>query len=280
MNQVNADQIEFWNVVQGDKWVRLMDRIDAMLGSFGAEAMRALDPRPGEQALEIGCGFGSDTLKLAEAVGPDGRVVGVDISRPMIAQARARAPANAEIVEADAQVHDLGSGAFDALFSRFGVMFFEHPEPAFANMRRAMKPGGRMAFAAWRSRHENPWIMELAMVAREFIELPPRPGPEEPGQFSFEDEARVRRILEGAGWSDLKIEPYSPEIEIGSSVADAIDFLSQMGPTAQPLAEADEATREKVLAAGREAYARFAPSPERPPKLGFGAWIVTARNPG
>jgi len=279
MNQVNADQIEFWNVVQGDKWVRLMDRIDAMLGPFGAEALRSLAPEPGEHVLEIGCGFGSDTLKLAAAVGPDGRVVGLDISRPMIAQARARAPANVEIVEADAQVHDIGADAFDALFSRFGVMFFEHPEAAFANMRQAMKPGGRMAFAAWRSRRENPWIMELAMVAREFVELPPRPGPEEPGQFSFEDETRVRRILEGAGWSDVTIEPYSPELEIGNSVADAIDFLSQMGPTAQPLAEADEATREKVLAAAREAYARFAPSPDRPPKLGFGAWIVTARSP-
>lgn len=280
MTDANADQIEFWNEVQGDKWVRLMDRIDAMLGPFGDTAMRALAPAPGEHVLEVGCGFGSDTVALAEAVGPEGRVVGADVSRPMIAQARARAPANAEIVEADAQTHDFGEAAFDALFSRFGVMFFEDPERAFANLRRAIRPGGRMAFVAWRTRHENPWIMELAMAAKEFVELPPRPGPEEPGQFSFEDEARVRRILDGAGWSDVALEPYSPELEIGASVADAIDFLSQMGPTAQPLAEADEATRERVLAAGREAYARFAPAPDRPPRLRFGAWIVTARNAG
>lgn len=278
MNEINADQIEFWNSVQGDKWVRLMDRIDALLGPFGETARTELAAKPGERVLEVGCGFGSDTVVLAEAVGPGGRVVGVDVSKPMITQARQRAPANVEIVEADAQTHGLGDAVFDAVYSRFGVMFFEDPQAAFANLRRATRPGGRLAFAAWRRRAHNPWIMEMVQAARDYLELPPRPGPEEPGQFSFEDDGRIRRILEGAGWSRVTIQPCSPELEVGASVPDAVDFLAQMGPTAQPLADADADTRACVTEAARVAYARFARAPDQPPRLQFGAWIVTARN--
>lgn len=280
MSDVNVDQIEFWNVVQGDKWVRLMNRIDALLGPFGDAAMAALAPVGSERILDVGCGFGSNTIALAEAVGPRGHVVGIDISKPMIAHARERVPANAEILEADAQIHGFEPGSFDAAFSRFGVMFFEHPETAFANLRRAVRPGGRLAFVAWRTRRDNPWIMEMVGAARPYLELPPRPGPDEPGQFSFEDPERVRRILDAAGWSDVVMEAYSPTLSVGVSVADAVDFLSQMGPTAQPLAEADEDTRRKVIEAAHTAYARFADGPDQPPRLEFGAWIVTARHQG
>lgn len=276
---INADQIEFWGGAQGEKWVRLQRRIDVMLGPLGDEAMNRLKVQRGEQALDVGCGTGTTTLALADRVGPEGGVMGIDVSPPMLNHARARAGAvpeyNIEFRLEDAQIHDLPSERFDALYSRFGVMFFEHPATAFANLGKAMKPGGRLAFVCWRNRLDNPWISVPVKVAKPLVELPPRPGPEEPGQFSFEDEARVHRILEEADWRDIAIERFDLEQKVGDTPEEAADFLLEMGPVAQPFAEAPENIR-KTLRDGvigeLRAYAKSGGV-----RMQYSTWMVTAR---
>ena len=162
----NAGQVAYWNEAVGPTWAELQEPLDRQLGPLGRAAMAALKPRPGERILDIGCGSGQTSVELAGAVAPDGAVLGVDISRPLLDTARARSPGANDVtfLEADAQTAAFEPGAFDAAFSRFGVMFFADPPAAFANIRRALKPGGRLAFICWRGMVDNP-IMTLPMMA-------------------------------------------------------------------------------------------------------------------
>src|SRR5918997_3951556 len=166
---MSNDQIEFWAGAGGRRWLDAEAFTARTVGPFGAAAMRAAAPQSGESVLDVGCGGGSTTIELAEAVGPGGTVVGIDVSPPLLDAARARAaPAGhttVSFIEADAQTHDLGVGRFDLVFSRFGVMFFEDPVEAFRRLRGAAKPGGRLAFACWRSFKENPWGLIPFMAA-------------------------------------------------------------------------------------------------------------------
>ena len=162
----NAQQATYWNEGAGPTWVELQAPLDRQLAPLGQAAMAALAPKPGERILDIGCGAGNTTLELARAVAPDGRVTGADISHTLLEVARRRGAdmAGVRFVEADVQVHSFEPGGFDAVFSRFGVMFFSDPTAAFVNIRRALKPGGRLAFVCWRTPAENP-IMSLPMAA-------------------------------------------------------------------------------------------------------------------
>ena len=173
----NTAQVDYWNAVAGETWVTYQAQLDRQIQPLGAEALRVLEPAPGERVIDIGCGCGQTTLALAERVGAAGAATGVDISRPMLEVARQRpVPAGAaapRFVEADAQAADLGRGAHDAAFSRFGVMFFADPAAAFANIRAALKPGGRMVFVCWRPLAENLW-MRLPLEAAQPL-LPPMP---------------------------------------------------------------------------------------------------------
>ena len=277
-NAAANDQHTFWNEVQGPKWVRLQERIDRTLNSHGDAAMERLAARLGEHILDVGCGYGTTSLALASRVGTDGSVTGADISRPMLDHARARAKAASaalNLVEANVQVHDFEGETFDGVFSRFGVMFFADFEAAFANLLRATKSGGRLAFTCWRGRADNPWAMAAVPVARPHVELPPRPAPGDPGQFAFEDEAFVRQILERSGWSGVAIDRFDADLDIGGSVAEAADFLLQMGPVAGPVAEADEATRNTITA---ELCTALEPHlADGRVRLGSSTWIVSAR---
>jgi len=275
----NDNQIEFWNVQQGDKWVRLRERTDATLRPFGDAAMDRLGLGAGEHVLDVGCGCGDTTLQLAARVAPGGSVTGADVSRPMLAHARERAAEAAEprpaFIEADVQRHRFPPKRLDAVFSRFGVMFFAAPEAAFANLRRATRPGGRLSFVCWREPADNPWVMTAVEVARAHVELPPPPAPDEPGQFSFADEGRVGRVLKAAGWRDATFDRFDVDLLVGRDVADATAFLVQMGPAGAALAEADDATRAAAaedLAAALEPFAAADGV-----RLGSSAWIVTAR---
>jgi SAM-dependent methyltransferase len=271
------DQITFWNQVQGPKWVRLQERIDPTLSPIGDAVMARLAPKAGEHVLDVGCGCGQTSLALAERVGPEGSVTGADISKPMLEHARSRtaqAKAPITLIEADAQTHAFEADSFDCVFSRFGVMFFADFGAAFANILRATKPGGRLAFGAWRPRADNPWAMVAVPAARPHIELPPRPAPGDPGQFAFEDDGFVRGILEGAGWSGVSFERFDTDLKVGDAVEDAADFLMEMGPVAAPLATADEAARQAVARDLRAAL-----EPHAGPggvRLSSSSWIVTA----
>ena len=215
----NTDQIAYWNADAGEAWAALQEQLDAQLASHGSRAMEALAPAAGERIVDVGCGSGQTSLALGQAVGRSGAVMGLDVSRPLLDLARRRAAesgaANVTFAEADVQTYAFAPTTFDAVFSRFGVMFFADPPAAFANIRRALKPGGRLAFVCWRTPAEN-IFMTLPYTAAA-AQLPPAPPsePGAPGPFAFADPARVRHILSSAGFRDIELAQYDRKIGSG-----------------------------------------------------------------
>ena len=274
----NQEQREFWSDIKGDLWVTLQPRIDTMLATFGDKALDTLNPQSGERILEIGCGTGTTTLALGQKVGASGEILAADLSRPMLNKAIERANLCAEhpitFVEADAQVHSFATAAFDAVYSRFGVMFFDSPVAAFRNIRKAVRPGGRMAYVCWADRKANPWIRIPAGAAKAFLDLPAPPPDDAPGQFSMENEHRVQQILHDAGWSDIGLERFTVDGSIGSNAADAARFITKMGPMSEPFALADSDTQNKTLQVIEEALTPY--SNDSGVTLGFSTWIVSA----
>lgn len=271
----NAQQADYWNGAAGPTWAELQEPLDRQLAPLGKTAMAALKPRAGEHILDIGCGAGDTSLDLALAVAPGGQVTGVDISNTLLKVARRRGEGVAEVnfVEADAQTWPFTTGSFDAVFSRFGVMFFADPAAAFRNIFRALKPGGRMAFVCWRSPADNP-IMTLPMAAAAaFLTPPPPPEPGAQGPFAFADPKRVRGILTEAGFADIRIAPHDEKVG-GGDLAAVVGIALKIGPLGALLREAPD-KRETVIAAVREALAAH-DSPDGV-KLDSGTWIVTAR---
>jgi len=283
MNTVTAkiDQIQYWNETAGPKWVRYQATLDAQIGPLGLAAMERLAVGSGERVLDVGCGCGATTLELAGRVGPSGSVLGVDVSAPMVEVARRRLAAagfaHARVELGDATTQRFEPGERDALFSRFGVMFFPDPTAAFRNLRGALRSDGRLGFVCWQPVDRNPWTYLALKTASQYVTLPPRPGPEDPGPFSFADAERVRRILGGAGFVDVVLEPHEQELVIaaGASYEDAIDFLVQLGPMTAALKDASEADRERVTVAVREALAPHVSGGEL--RLGSATWLVRAR---
>src|SRR4249919_2466186 len=196
--QSNRDEAARWNESSGPVWVELQDVLDRMYAPFEALLTEEAFPREGGRVLDIGCGAGATTLALARRLGPGGLCLGVDISAPLLAAARARAATEqlttAQFREADAQTHEFEAGAFDAVVSRFGVMFFDDPVAAFANIRRAARPGAALTFVAWRSPADNPFLTAAARAVAPLLPSMRPAGPTAPGQFAFADGARVRSI--------------------------------------------------------------------------------------
>ena len=274
----NAAQIEYWNATAGPVWVQFQEQLDRQIEPLGLEAIRTLAPAPGERVMDIGCGCGQSTMELAARVGPSGAVIGIDISEPMLAVARGRpAPAASpppSFRQADAQAEDLGQGAFDAAFSRFGVMFFADPVAAFANIRRALKPGGRLGFVCWRPLLENSWMLEPMLAALPYLPPLPPPDPTAPGPFAFADAERVRGILAGAGFSAVRIEPFDMRIG-GSSVEQTLTLAFRVGPLGAALRE-NPGLADTVAGAIRAKLAEYdTPSGVLMPAA---VWIVQARN--
>lgn len=276
----NASQADYWNGGAGQTWVEINRLLDMQLQPLGAQAQAALGPRPGERVLDIGCGAGDTSLDLARAVGPDGAVLGADISQLLLDLAARRAAAaglKVRFEAADAQVADLAGlagGAFDAAFSRFGVMFFSGPAAAFANIRRALKPGGRLAFVCWRPPEENP-LMTAPMKAAAHL-LPPQPPsePDAPGPFAFKDPERVRGILGEAGFTDVAIRPFDARVG-GWTPDEALVVAQRVGPLGGLLRESPD-LKPRVLEAVTEEMARHTDADGKV-RMGAAVWIVTAR---
>ena len=277
----NAEQIVYWNETAGPKWVTLQDFLDAQIEPLGLTMMDLLNVAPGERVLDIGCGTGQTTVELARRVAPSGDVTALDISAPMLEGARKRAVAagidNVAFVQADAQTHGFEAGAFDVCFSRFGIMFFADPTAAFANLRSALRPGGRLGFVCWQALPDNPWMAVPCAAALQHISLPKPTSPHAPGPFAFADADRVRGILDGAGFSDVAFTDHRTTLAVGGdlSIERAAEFLLEMGPTGRALREADPALRPVVAAAVRDAIAPFH-TPEGL-RMDGAAWLVTAR---
>lgn len=274
--EANAAQIEYWNATTGQTWADLQERLDTQLEPLGEEAMRALAPKPGERILDVGCGSGQTTLSLAKAVEPGGSVLGVDISRPMLDVARRRSEGGRPtFLEADAQTHSFEPKTFDAAFSRFGVMFFADPVAAFANIRAALKPGGRLTFVCWRRPDENPFMTLPMTAALTFLPPPPPTDPLAPGPFAFADPDRVRNILSQAGFEAIETTPHDRKIGSGD-LEQTLAVTQRIGPLGSMLRGYPE-QRDRVIDAVREALRPHA-GPDGV-KLASASWIVTARAP-
>lgn len=279
---VNTDMREFWNGEGGEKWLRFQQTMDANLVPFGHEAMAAAGIWPGDAVLDVGCGCGDTSFEMARRVGPGGRVLAIDISEPILARARARAMTdlarNITFECGDAQVLRFEAAAFDVVFSRFGVMFFDDPIAAFKNLRLALKSGGRIAFICWQPVEDNEWIRTSLEVAANHVLLPAPPGPEEPGPLSFGNPERVNRILTASGFCDITVNRFDTVFTVGGSVDEAVAFLTQMGPASGAIAQsdADDTIKSRIATDLRHALV--------PCDTGLGVamnsatWVVTARN--
>jgi SAM-dependent methyltransferase len=256
-------------------WLGAYERIQRSIAGFSQLALEAAKAQPGERVLDVGCGTGGTTAALAKAVGPSGHVLGVDISETLIGAAWTQKLANAAFEVGDATTYPFAPGAFDLVFSRFGVMFFADPVAAFGNLRRAMKPGGRLVFLCWRTPPENPWAAVPMRAAQPHLPPMERPGPEDPGQYSFGDHARVERILGRAGFVGLSIEPVDLMLNQGKDIPDVLERIGEFGPLARAFKDAAPEQIAKAKAAIAEALKAHA-TPDGV-KLAGACWLVRAR---
>lgn len=280
MSIVNTAQAEHWNTGDGvAHWVDNQARYDRMHAPFTAMILEAARLRFGIDVLDVGCGCGGTTLAAARLAAP-GQAVGLDLSGPMLARARASAEAaglgNTEFRQGDAQVHALEPTRFGAVISRFGVMFFDDPVAAFANIRAATRPAGRLVFVCWQPQAANEWMLVPGGALAEHVP-PPAPAPSGgPGMFAFADPDRIRQVLAGAGWRDIEITSEHRSILVGGggSVEDAVEFLrtGSMGRTM--LAAADPGTAARALASVRSALAEHADA--EGVRLSAAVWLVQA----
>jgi SAM-dependent methyltransferase len=270
----NAGQIEYWNGPPGEKWVRNQAVMDASLADATAGLLSLAAVRSGERVLDIGCGSGETSLLATRTAG---QVTGVDISRPLLALARHRAEgvANLRYVEADAADYAFAP-EYDLLMSRFGVMFFDDPAAAFANIRTAAASGGRLAFVCWRAMAENEYAAMPFEIARPLMPLLPLADPHAPGPFALCDQDRLRGILAGAGFSAIGIEKLDGMMRMGSTPEQAGIQATSLGPTARALAKFDDTVRQRVLAAVTEAFRAY-PVSDGQITCRIACWLVSAR---
>ena len=274
----NEDQIQFWNEQAGRNWTELQERMDANLSGIHGALMNFAAPAPGMAILDVGCGTGTTSMALAGIAGAQGQVTGLDVSKPMLEMARRRAEqAGIKIafVLGDAAVQPF-TPDHDMIFSCFGVMFFDDPVGGFANMKNALKPGGRLAFVCWRTPPENPWASAPLIAARPFLPEQPPPDPLAPGPFAFAGAERVKDILEKAGYRDVTIRKYDGVMAMGRDMAEVAAQTLRIGPLSRALGEIDEATRDRIAVAVRAALEKFrdADGEIAPPTA---CWLVDAR---
>jgi len=259
MSIVNTEQADYWQSEAGRKWVTHKDALDTLMANVLDAALSAARPGRGEDVLDIGCGTGASTARLSEMVDAHGHVTAIDISSTLLALARERVTAaNVDFLHADAQSYEF-TRQYDLLFSRFGVMFFDDPVAAFVNLRRAARPGARLAMICWQGMPANPWFQIPFMAAIDRLGRP-SPLPENaPGPTAFKDIERVTGILSRAGWSDVAGTPVEVDLIPPQDVQDAADFAATLGPASRTLAEkggTDEDRRAitKAIATALEGY--------------------------
>jgi SAM-dependent methyltransferase len=280
MADANAAQAHHWNFEAGPGWVTRQEQLDRMLEPLGERGLATARPGVGEHVLDIGCGCGATTISLAQRVGASGRVLGVDISEPMLARARERCAelrlANVELMRSDAQQAQL-IPTHDLAFSRFGVMFFDDPTSAMANIGRGLLPGGRLVFVCWQDRAVNPWMGVPLAAALQHVPAPPPVVPNAPGPFAFADPDRVRAILGDAGYTGITLEGVEHDLLVGgaSDLDGAAAFAADSGSVRSVLVGVDDNTRRRAAESIRAALAPHA-APDGV-RLAAAAWVVSAQ---
>ena len=259
----NADQVAYWNGPAGQRWADRQAAQDVLLKPVADLVIDRAGFKVGERVIDVGCGSGATAIAFARKVAPTGHVLGVDVSGPMLERARQAAPKELPIdfVLADATVYPFGPESFDVL----------------ANMRKALRPTGRLAFACWREPRENPFFMAPLSAAYKHVPKLPQQGPEDPGPFAFAAEARVRRILGEAGFTGVEMEacPLLLDSAIGRGLDGAVQGALEIGPVSRALEGQAEDVRAAVAASIREALTPFAKGDAV--LLPASVWIVTAR---
>jgi SAM-dependent methyltransferase len=266
-------QAKLWNGHAGHAWVSEQAVLDRMFKPFEDMLLESIN---GSAVLDIGCGTGSTTLAAARQLGGNGRCMGLDISEPMIAAAKRRAQAEnstAHFVCANAQAYPFAPASFDAIMSRFGVMFFDDSVRAFANLRSAAKDAAKLRFIAWRSAADNPFMTTAERAAAPFLpDMPPR-QPDAPGQFAFADQDKVRGVLEQGGWLGIGIRAI--DVECVLPEAALIAYFTQLGPLGLMLQKLDEPQRMQIITSVRAAFEPYVHGTEV--RYTAACWLVDAQ---
>ncbi len=281
----NREAADAWSGPLFDRWVRFRDLVTDGLGAHGEEALRLHPPRPGDRVVDIGCGLGDTTQRIAELVGSGGEAVGIDVAEPFVERARVEAAeAGVENVSfrcADIQVGGFGDG-YDHAFSRMGIMFFASPVQAFRSVRSALRPGARLSAAVWRRKADNDWVHTAERVVEKYLDHPeesdePTCGP---GPFSMANADTVSEQLKIAGFEEISLTRFDAPIRIGNDLDHAVEFNMAIGPAAEVLrlwGDRVEEIRPRIAAEMREALAEFdGPDGVVAPAS---TWIVGARAP-
>lgn len=271
----NADQVAQWEGGEGEHFAAWQDRYDSLYAPITERLLAAAAVRPGERVLDVGCGCGPSTLPAAAAAAP-GEVVGVDLSGPMLAEAARRAEAaglaNVRLLKADAQVHPFPAGSFDVVLSRFGIMYFDDPPAAFANLAGALRPGGRLAACCFQDPLRNRWVTVPARAVVPHLGRPPAEHPDR-GPFSLRDPDAVAALLGGAGFADVRVDGVVAAGTLGT-VDDAVAFVQANSILRAAFESAPPDRRAAAVDALRAALARHLTSDGV--ALEVAAWLVTA----
>jgi len=239
-----VNQREYWNGPVAACWAGRQEARERCFAAVTEAALAFAQLKPGMNVLDVGCGAGATTRAIADAVAP-GRAVGIDLSATLLTAARAKQAANAEFVEADAAEH-VFAPQFDLIFSRFGMMFFAEPVAAFAHLRAALKPGGKLAFVCWAALAEVPFHNTAFFAARDLLPPQPPPVPHAPGPFALADCAATQDILEKSGWRDIRIARLEVPAMLGRNLDEAVEEAMNLGPLAAASRGLEEPLRRRI----------------------------------
>ncbi|MFE3146459.1 class I SAM-dependent methyltransferase [Streptomyces sp. NPDC059218] len=275
----NRQQAEAWNDWEGVHWAEHPERYNGMMGAFNAPLFAAAGIEAKDRVLDVGCGAGQ-TTRLAARRARDGRVVGIDLSAPMLERARRDAAAegldNVTFEQGDAQVHPLPDRGFDVLISRGGFMFFADHVAAFTHLRRALVPTGRLAILGPQPAGPDSAYARATAALSPFLR---EASPASRGMGSLLDPARIRQVLADSGFTDAEVAPAVAPMTLGADAGDAVDFIFSMGPTRYNLRDVDPATVTRIRAEVHDALAEFETADGV--CVPGAVWIVTAtREPG
>ena len=285
LDQADTPFVEFWNEVLAPKFIRFKHVLVDGLTHHSEAIFPSLPVRKGDRVLDVGCGFGDTAMKLARLVGPQGEVVGVDCCDAFLDYARRDAEKsgldNISFIRGDAEIA-LPENEFDFVFARFGTMFFANPVAGLRNMRKSLKPGGRMVHIVWRNRTDNPWLSMAKDIVLEFL---PQPGEDAqtcgPGPFSMAGEETVGKMMQAAGYEDVEFRRVDAPVLVGNDVQDAIDFQLAIGPAGEVFREAGELAEEKrgdIEAALAEAINRQKIEADGI-VMDSSSWVISGTNP-
>lgn len=276
-NESNKEQVTLWNGIAGRAWVHLQESLDRILKPFEDLLVEAVSRGPGGRVLDVGCGAGSTTLAVARLPGVKGRCTGIDISETMIAAARSRAESEGApviFVCGNAETHAFEAASFDTIISRFGVMFFDDPVRAFANVRSAAADHAALRVVAWRSPEENPFMTTAERAAAPLLPNLPIRQPDAPGQFAFANDGRVYEILRESGWTEIDTRPINVVCTLPER--DLVPYFTRLGLVGRVLHEADDRTRAQVIETVRAAFDPYVHGSEV--RFIAACWMVSAQN--